>query len=606
MAHRAFVGVLLSAVLAITTVAADAQTENKQNAGVYPGNRVLAHALAVEMGQEAPRPHEARISSGTMYAILAASGELAKRASLSTAQAEQLELPRERFTRGCSNVFQGGESTNIRVNQDCSLRRQAEETIAINPMNPQNLVAGQNDSRIGFNHCGYDFSFDGGKTWGDMIPPFYQFTLGDGHVADACSDPTATFDSQGNAYVAGLLFEVSSAPSGIIAMKSNAGIGGAFYHSPAPVSFQTSRDTPVGVIASDTDPDIANDKELMIADSHRNSPKRDNVYLTWTRFNSNTGAGVKSDSPIFFSQSTDGGATWSAGVEISGTSQACTAGSGETNTNACDQDQGSDPVVGPDGTVYVAFGNGNTSGTTNQVMIVSCPASADCSKAAGWTAPVKVADLIDQQPVGPSAVGCPGGRNCLPPNGYRLDDFVTISVSVDNRSNLYVTWADFRNGKPNCQGAAATAVPPCDNDVFYAYSLNRGGTWSGATRLTPVGSAQWQPWSAVSPDGSTLWVGYYDRSYGDCEQTGCNDITLAGVRRPASQAPFITHRRITTSSMPNLTAANNPVEAGFLGDYMWVTTDARGRPHVVWADTRGLNGTVEEDTYFWRASDFDF
>jgi hypothetical protein len=45
------------------------------------------------------------------------------------------------------------------------LRRQAEEVIVVNPVDPDNLLAGQNDSRIGFNHCGYDFSNDGGKTW---------------------------------------------------------------------------------------------------------------------------------------------------------------------------------------------------------------------------------------------------------------------------------------------------------------------------------------------------------------------------------------------------------------------------------------------------------
>jgi len=31
---------------------------------------------------------------------------------------------------------------------------------------------------------------------------------------------------------------------------------------------------------------------------------------------------------------------------------------------------------------------------------------------------------------------------------------------------------------------------------------------------------------------------------------------------------------------------------------MWVAVDGEGRPHVVWADTRGRNGTVEEDIYF--------
>ena len=108
------------------------------------------------------------------------------------------------------------------------------------------------------------------------------------------------------------------------------------------------------------------------------------------------------------------------------------------------------------------------------------------------------------------------------------------------------------------------------------------------------------PWSEVTSDGSTLWVAYYDRSYGNCEQTGCNDITLAKVVHPTSNAPVIGHSRVTTNSMPNLTTANNPVQAGFLGDYMWLTVDSRGRPNVVWADTRGLNGAIEEDIYISR------
>ena len=71
--------------------------------------------------------------------------------------------------------------------------------------------------------------------------------MADGHTADACSDPTATFDSKGNAYVGGVLFDVGSAASAFVVAKSNAGIGGAFYHSPDPAGgFQTYRDTPLG------------------------------------------------------------------------------------------------------------------------------------------------------------------------------------------------------------------------------------------------------------------------------------------------------------------------------------------------------------------------
>jgi hypothetical protein len=106
------------------------------------------------------------------------------------------------------------------------------------------------------------------------------------------------------------------------------------------------------------------------------------------------------------------------------------------------------------------------------------------------------------------------------------------------------------------------------------------------------------PWSKVTDDGSILYVAFYDRSYGNCETTGCNDVTLATIRNPATPPGTATFQRLTTASMPNLVVANNPVEAGFLGDYMWVTTDSSNVPYVVWADTRGLNGNVEEDIYF--------
>jgi hypothetical protein len=573
---------------------------------VHPTNKVLARALDIESGRQRPRPNEPRVSSGAMYALLGASGALAQRANATIGLAVPFKFDAGPPSQGCSNVFSNGDRTNTRVNQDCSLRRQAEEVLAINPTDPDNLIAGQNDSRIGFNHCGYDFSMDGGKTWGDMVPPFYQFVMGDGHTADACSDPTATFDAGGNAYVGGVLFDVNFGASAFVVMKSNAGINGAFFHTPALLSFQTFMDTPVGVVANDTDGIIFNDKEFIVADSQPRSAKQNHVYATWTRFNGVTGAGVGSNSPIYFSQSTDGGATWSTGVEISGASAAsCTAFSGETSASACDQDQGSDPIVGPDGTVYVTFGNGNTpTAGVNQVMIVSCSPSKDCSQSTSWKPPVKVADLFSTEPVGPNAAtACPAFRQCLPPNGYRLDDFVTISGAVDTNGGLYVTWADFRNGGGSCgTGKAATAIPPCDSDVFYSSSTDGGSHWSAARKITPAGSAQWQPWSGVTQDGSTLWVAYYDRSYGNCEFTGCNDITLARVSHPGSSAPSIDRRRITTSSMPNLIPANNPVEAGFLGDYMWLAVDARGRPNIVWADTRGLNGTVEEDVYFSRFS----
>jgi hypothetical protein len=602
------IGFLALSVLTLVFAFNVSKSAYAQNSSVVrrPVNKVLSRALDIATGRVQPRVNEPVVSSGVTYALLLATGEIDKRVAAVGALMPNAALPLPNLatkTTGCSNVYTNATGTmrNIRVNQDCSLRRQAEEVIAINPTNAKNLIAGQNDSRIGFNRCGYDFSFDGGKTWGDQLPPFYQFLNLDFVTFDACSDPTATFDSVGNAYVGGVLFEVAYADSAFLVEKSNAPIGGAFYHSPQPGPFQLYVDNPPGVVANDNNPNIFNDKEFIVADSHASSPHANNVYATWTRFNGATGAGVGSDGPIYFSQSTDGGATWSPGVEISGANaSACTAFSGEANPNACDQDQGSHPVVGSDGTIYVAFTNGNTpTAGINQHLIVSC--SGSCDIASSWSAPVKISDDFGTQPVGPnSATACPGGRQCLPPNGYRMDDFVEGSVSVDDGGNLYFVWADFRNGGGTCTGSAATATPPCDNDVFYAYSTNHGATWSAAINVTPASSfgasAQWMPWSAVTSDGRKLFIAYYDRSYG-CELTGCNDITLATVRDAATK-PVFAYTRITTSSMPNLLPANNPAQAGFLGDYMWVAADGQDRANIVWADTRGLNNTVEEDIYF--------
>jgi hypothetical protein len=601
---KAALRLLPVAVLAVLAVAGSGLFSQSASSSSPVGNKILAHKLAVELGTEKARGKEMPVSSGVMYALYEKAGILQRRAAQNPQAMRNLGRIDHHGgaisnpdTEGCQNVFHGHGMTNTRVNQDCSLRRQAEETILLNPRNERNIIAGQNDSRIGFNHCGYDWSFDGGKHWGDQVPPFWQFILLDGHTADACSDPTVAWDSRGNAYAGGVFFDLNSGANAVLVMKSNAGNGGSFYHSPDPTGgFQEYRDTPVGVIANDDGELFANDKELMTADSNPSSPKRDNVYMTWTRFN------AEGHSPIYFSQSTDGGATWSTPIEISGSDASiCPLGGG-----ACNDDQGSDPVVGSDGTIYVSFANGNVPGNgIEQVLNVTCPASADCSNPASWTGPTKVGDMISTHPVGPpSQNGCPN-RQCLPPNGYRAPDETTVTNSVDRDGNVFVTWADHRNNtNPNCElGAAGGGSPPCDHDIFYAFSTDGGASWSETRDVTPRShfgeTAQWQPWSEVTKDGSRLWVAFYDRHYGNCETTGCNDITAAQIRNPASNHPNYDYTRVTTASMPNLTPANNPVQAGFLGDYMWLDTDSHGDAHIVWADTRPIRGDApEEDVYY--------
>jgi hypothetical protein len=592
-----------------------------------PGNNVLARQLAVERGQVKPHKSQMAVSGGVMNAVHALTGEPGGSAAAmrrwnrlnAGQQAGPVPVPPSRFTQtyGCPNVFPG-RFANIRVNQDCTLRRQAEEWVGVNPRDFDNVLAGQNDSMVGFNHCGYDWSLDRGERWGSVgtqPPPFYQELFLTGDTADACSDPSGTFDHLGNAYVTGVFFDVADFESSIWVAKSNYPINGRYYHEPREIPFQEYRTAVMGEPASDADPDIFHDKELMQADSRDTSSKKGRVYVTWTRFETNA-TPVGGRSPIVFSQSTDGGATWSPQVIISGAAGAfCTHfGGTPDNPNACDQDQGSHPVVGPDGWIYVIFGNGNTpEAGVNQVLMVRCPATEDCNDESDWQGPFRVGDLIGTHPIGDpgNAGGCPVGRQCLPPNGYRAPEFTGMTISVDRNSNLYATWWDTRNLGPPCGPLIlwSAARPPCNSDVFYSFSTNRGTTWSPARNVTGAFSptAQWQSWSDVSGDGNRLYVAYYDRHYGNCEFTGCNDITLTTVTNPRSANPSFDHDRITTGSMPNLVPANNPIQAGFLGDYMWVEASRHDFDqrdvHIVWADTRPLFGTApEEDIYYARVN----
>jgi hypothetical protein len=552
------------------------------------------------------QPHEQMISGGVLESVLrarearaGAAVSLTRGAALSAA-ADSVQIR----TVGCSMVFPGAFD-NIRVNQDCNFRVHAEQIIVVDPLDPDHLVAAQNSREIGVNHCSISYSFDRGRHWGYVgTPPLWEFIALDGHKFDHASDPALAMDSRGNTYFTCVIFDDLAAPGGILVTKSNAEFGGSFFHTPKPSPTQRFRTLPLGVVTNTNTPTLFHDKEFIFADANPASPKRDNVYVTWTEFRMDATGNVTLESPIFFSQSTDGGVTWSpsGGVEISGASSACVLGNffdPSLPPNKCNFDQGSWLVTGPDGTLYVFFNNSNTPTIVAQQMMVKCPAAADCSKKASWSEPVSIADDFDTQPFGPDPIsGCNGGRQCLPPNGYRLNDFGNGALDP-NTGRLYFAWADFRNGG-TCATRGGLPVPPCtnyNNDVFLVTSDDGGSTWSTPT-LVSGGSgtkaAQWQPWLAVAPDG-TVYVAYYDRGFGTCESTGCNDITLATSH---NHGATFQHTRITTQSMPNLTAVTTPTESGFLGDYMSVVANNAGA-YVLWADTRPHAGTTPEESIFF-------
>jgi hypothetical protein len=613
--------VLVSTLAAVALLAVFAQG----NTGITATGHQLNPAIKAGLSKPQRLPNGAlvpQVSGGVMTSFLEARAALRGKASSASVPNIQPN------SNGCANTFVGGGGSpdNIRANQDCSLRRNAEEEVQVNPTDPSNIVVTQNDSRVGFNQTGLDFSVDGGVNWGDYSIPT-RFLNCQGYGFDAFSDPAHAFDADGNLYYITLGFDVSDGATGLFVWKSNADHKGSFLHAPSGNELSSN---PQSIIENcsltiggqhGTDQQLSLDKELMAIDTYAGSPGLGNIYMTFTSFDFSCGTGSDQycASDIAFTRSTNGGTHWSKPILIDGNNPAiCKFGDAfdsSRSPNDCDFDQGSAPVVGPDGSINVAFNNCNTNAKAANGLPANCQQLfvKSTDQGAHWSQPVKVAVDQSTEPINfppnaqMSGAGCPVGRQCLYPNGYRMNNFPSMGVQ-DSTGKLAVFWSDFRHGGP-CDTSPGWNTEPCANhneDVFTSVSTDGGATWGVTklvTRVTGARSsptdpnAQWQAWGDVAENGD-LTVAYYDRKYSDCETSGCNDITLA---RSRNNGGAWTYQRISTGSMPNLTPANNAVQAGFLGDYMW--TQAFGTDvHMAWGDTRGTvgsaNPTPEEDVYY--------
>lgn len=566
-------------------------------------------------------------------------------------------------TLGCSKRLGGSEGDNgdasgrknVRVNQDCTYRRQAEEMIAYNPANPNNLLAGQNDSRVGFNQCGIDWSIDNGKHWGDLLPPFRQklnnpaaeepvpggdpnrHTIlgGDGtfHTYDAGSDPALAFDSRGNSYFSCVGFDIASNASLLYVTQSPASAQGSFFYNLSSFSRRF-------VVAEDNSPFVFHDKNMVVADKNPNSPNRDNVYVTWTvfKFGANCLGGTSDnpsfcESPIFGSMSTDGARHWSTPEEISGTSDAlCAFGNFFDPTQppgACNNDQGSNPAALPNGDLEVIFNNGNTlPGNPNaQQLGVHCHPSGN---SATGTAHLNCAT--------PSFVGrdvtvgepqCDFGRapeECIPGPNIRTNDFPVISKNAQN-NHLYATWQDYRNG---------------EYDIQLSQSTDGGLTWHDAGTVNPDrGLDHYFPAIEQSPASSREGGDKSATTNGDENGNGGGDRVgnsyYRSERVPGENSPATAFAFTPCPSPDNLpcnasfhpqgksdyvlaggTGTQTPynfkvlspafappdgAQAGFNGDYSGLTINRGIEAHPVWSDTRNtnpypLNGVVHDEDVF--------
>jgi hypothetical protein len=518
-------------------------------------------------------------------------------------------------TVGCRNRTSNG---NVRVNQDCTYRRQAEEKIVYNPANPTNLIAGQNDSRVGFNQCGIDWSTDNGMHWGDLLPPFRQrindpqsqaptandlnsHTIiggpGTGHTYDADSDPAPAFDAHGRGFFTCIAFDINTNASLIYATQSPADAQGSFFYNLDSAGRQF-------IVDEENDPRASLDKPFITADTFTQSPNVDNVYATWTVFNDTCGANAMGycSSAIFGSVSTNHGLTWSTPEEISGVSPTlCFFGDffdPTRNPNACDFDQGSDPAPQPNGDLVVIFNNGNTAANnpnSQQLGVVCHPSGSSPAGTARLHCdpPVKVGDDITVgEPV------CAGVGLCIPGAFVRTNDFPRIAVNPGN-AHLYAAWQDYRNGEYDIQLGAST---------------DGGNTWTASTLVNAdSGFDHYFPAVAVasSSDHDRVGVSYFRTGRVPNENTTpVLDPSQPGVQ--ASNSDYVlaggrgTHGPFQFRVLSPEFAAPDGAQAGFNGDYSGLVINRGEEAHPIWSDTRNanpfpLNGVVHDEDVFTQA-----
>jgi len=516
----------------------------------------------------------------------------------------------------------GHRGDNLKVNQNClnitdfalQGRAQAnnEETISVDPFNTNYVVAGDNNYIGGDGTCGGYFSQDGGRTWSDSRIP-NVFTYGfDGNAREywqGGGDTSVAWDTRGNAYESCQVFNrglIASAnpdfSSGFVLFRST-GNHGASWNFPG--RYSTVFFDPTGQMTT------LEDKALMTIDDNVSSPFRDRIYVTWTEFAGDGSA------YIWESHSSDYGEHFSPRVLVSRNSTLCpnnTFGAGTPHGN-CNENQDSDPFVGPDGALYVAFDNFNnsqSSATDNHFQVLLAK-SEDGGQT--FSAPALVSNYYDLPDCdtyqGP---GADTGRSCVPEKGsrtasvFRATNYPAGAVDPTNPNRVAVTFGSYINVDSNesngCvpQGFNVFLDPlytgvktpgACSNKILVSVSTNGGATFTGTTtdprsqvvvnqNAAQKHTDQWFQWAAMTSTGK-LAVDYYDREFGNDETTGASDFSLSG----SSDLVNFATTRVTSSSMPVPTQFEGPNGGQFFGDYVGLSV--AGQAHPIWSDTRNMD-----------------
>jgi hypothetical protein len=416
----------------------------------------------------------------------------------------------------------GGPDTNY-------VNAEVEPRVAVNPTNPRNIVGVfQQDRRSNGGAYGLvaAVSHDGGATWAES---WAHFSACSGGAAsnrgdyDRASDPWVSFAPNGDVYQISLSASADFDTSAILVSKSTN--GGDTWSEPT-------------TLIRDSSGIPFNDKESISADP----TNADNVYAVWDRLRfPSDHANPKNLPPvairgdIFFSRTTNGGASWEAPRNLL-----------SQNTDVFTV--GNQIVALPNGTLVDIFNMGKGSGhQPSDQYVQAIIRSTD--KGVTWSKPIIIAKDMSVAVTDPDT-------------GAAIRDGGLPDIAVDRTTGaLYAVWADgrFSNG--------------VHDDIALSQSTDGGLTWSAPLKVnqTTNNAAAFTPAVYVAANG-TVGVTSYDFRNNTTAAGAPTDYWL--VRCPSSSGDCTNPASWSETYVAgpfDMKAA--PVAGGyFLGDYMGLTT----------------------------------
>jgi hypothetical protein len=334
---------------------------------------------------------------------------------------------------------------------------QNEPSIAVNPTDPDNIVAFYHDySAVAdpFAYAVFSRSTDRGATWSapQMVPMM--------HPSHYSADPSVVTDAAGNFYFC--YMSLNATDSDIVVSVSTNG-GQSITGGPHLVYHSGPR---TGTFA---------DKCWIEVDAGAASPYQGNMYVVFTNFG-------WAPTPIVLCRSTTAApAVWTAPAVIA------------TSITVNGTVQGAQPATAPDGTLYVTLLDRGT-----------WPPGAPFSNGDEQITVVRSSDggaTIDLGPLAASPIHRSTERTGINPSTFRCDSFPFIDVGPEG--NVYIVYAE----DPAAQG------PPDDGDIRFIRSTDRAVTWSAPILVNDDATTrdQWWPAITVQQDDGTIHMVWLDR-----------------------------------------------------------------------------------------------